>query len=110
VLKAHPDIQAIYSENDPMAEGARIAAQNAGKPDLPITGIDALPIESGGMKAVSAGRLSATWMYPTGGKEAIDTAKQILLDCKQAAKTQTLPTRLITKDNADQVYAELNKS
>ncbi|HTF52970.1 MAG TPA: substrate-binding domain-containing protein [Pseudonocardia sp.] len=110
VLKAHPDIQAIYAENDPMAEGARIAAQNAGKPDLPITGIDALPIESGGMKAVSAGRLSATWMYPTGGKEAIDTAKQILLDCQQAPKSQTLPTRLITKDNADQVYAELNKS
>ena len=110
VLKAHPDVQAIYSENDPMAEGARIAAQNAGKPGLPITGIDALPIESGGMKAVSAGRLSATWMYPTGGKEAIDTAKQILLDCQQAPKTQTLPTRLITKDNADQVYAELNKS
>ncbi|MDT7565621.1 MAG: ribose transport system substrate-binding protein [Pseudonocardiales bacterium] len=110
VLKAHPDVQAIYAENDPMAEGARIAAQNAGKPDLPITGIDALPIESGGMKAVSAGRLSATWMYPTGGKEAIDTAKQILLDCQQAPRTQTLPTRLITKDNADQVYAELNKS
>jgi len=52
-----------------MAEGARIAAQNAGKPDLPITGIDALPIESGGMKAVSAGRLSATWMYRPAGRK-----------------------------------------
>lgn len=108
VLKAHPDIQAIYSENDPMGEGARIAAQNAGKADLPITGIDGLPIESGGIKAVSAGRLSATWIYPTGGKEAIDAAKKLLVDCQQVPKSQTLPTRTITKENADQVYAELN--
>ncbi|HEX4252290.1 MAG TPA: substrate-binding domain-containing protein [Pseudonocardia sp.] len=108
ILKAHPDIQALYSENDPMAEGARIAAQNAGKADLPITGIDGLPIESGGIKAVSAGRLSATWVYPTGGKEAIDAAKKLLVDCQQVPKSQTLPTRVITKDNADQVYAELN--
>lgn len=108
VLKAHPDIQAIYSENDPMGEGARIAAQNAGKADLPITGIDGLPIESGGIKAVSAGRLSATWIYPTGGKEAIDAAKKLLVDCQRVPKSQTLPTRTITKENAEQVYAELN--
>jgi ribose transport system substrate-binding protein len=110
MLKAHPDIQAIYSENDPMAEGARIAAQNAGKPDLPITGIDGLPIESGGIKAVSAGRLSATLIYPTGGKEAVDAAKRILIDCQQVPRTETLSTQLVTKENADQVYLELNKS
>jgi ribose transport system substrate-binding protein len=110
VLKAHPDVQAIYSENDPMGEGARIAAQNAGKADLPITGIDGLPIESGGIKAVSAGRLSATWVYPTGGKEAIDSAKKLLVDCQQVPKSQTLPTQVINKANADQVYATLNGS
>jgi ribose transport system substrate-binding protein len=108
ILKAHPDIQAIYSQNDPMGEGARIAAQNAGRADLPITGIDGLPIESGGLKAVEAGRLSATFIYPTGGKEAIDAAKSILVDCKSVPKTVTLPTKLVTKDNAAQVYAELN--
>jgi len=91
-----------------MGEGARIAAQNAGKADLPITGIDGLPIESGGIKAVSAGRLSATWIYPTGGKEAIDAAKKLLVDCQQVPKSQTLPTRTITKENAEQAYAELN--
>ncbi|GAA5168491.1 hypothetical protein GCM10023321_62640 [Pseudonocardia eucalypti] len=109
MLKAHPDLQAIYSENDPMGEGARIAAQNAGKTDLPITGIDGLPIESGGLKAVSAGRLSATLIYPTGGKEAVDAAKKILVDCQRVPKAQTLSTQLVTKANADQVYAELNK-
>jgi ribose transport system substrate-binding protein len=111
LLKANPDIVAIYSENDPMAEGARIAATNAGRADLPITGIDGLPIESGGIKAVSAGRLSATFIYPTGGKEAIAAAKSILVDCKKdVPRTQTLGTQLVTKDNAEQVYATLNKT
>ncbi|HET6502632.1 MAG TPA: substrate-binding domain-containing protein [Amycolatopsis sp.] len=109
ILKANPDIQAIYSQNDPMAEGARIAAANAGRPDLPITGIDGLPIEAGGIKAVQAGRISATFVYPTGGKEAIDAAEKLLLDCQTVPKTQTLSTQLVTKDNAAQVYDALNR-
>lgn len=109
ILKANPDIQAIYSQNDPMAEGARIAAINAGRANLPITGIDGLPIEAGGIKAVEAGRISATFVYPTGGKEAIEEAKKLLLDCQTVPKTETLPTKLVTKDNAAEVYAELNR-
>ena len=109
ILKANPDIQAIYSQNDPMAEGARIAATNAGKPDLPITGIDGLPIEAGGIKAVEAGRESATFVYPTGGKEAVAAAKSLLIDCQTVPKTVTLPTQLVTKSNAAGVYDELNR-
>src|SRR5205823_1004875 len=52
LLKAHPDMQAVYSQNDPMAEGAYLAAQAAGRKDLKFVGIDGLPIESGGIKAV----------------------------------------------------------
>lgn len=109
ILKANPDVQAIYSQNDPMAEGARIAATNAGKPNLPITGIDGLPIEAGGIKAVQAGRIWATFVYPTGGKEAVDAARKLLIDCQSVPKTQTLSTKLVTKDNAAAVYDELNR-
>jgi ribose transport system substrate-binding protein len=49
----------------------------------------------------------ATFTNPTGGKEAIDAAKKILIDCGSAPKTQTLPTQLITKDNAAKIYADL---
>jgi ribose transport system substrate-binding protein len=66
-------------------------------------------VPEGGIKAVEAGRLSATFVYPTGGQEAIDNAKKILIDCQTVPKTQTLPTKLVTKDNAAQVYADLNK-
>lgn len=110
LLKAHPDVNVVYSHNDPMGEAAKIAADNAGKPDIKIIGIDGLPIEAGGIKAVEAGRLAGTFVYPTGGKEAIESAKQILVDCKKdVPKTQTLQTQLVTKENAAQTYAKLNE-
>jgi ribose transport system substrate-binding protein len=58
---------------------------------------------------VEEGRLSATFIYPTGGKEAIEAAKKILLDCATVPKEQILPTQLITEENAADVYAELNR-
>jgi ribose transport system substrate-binding protein len=109
ILKSNPDVPVIYSHNDPMAEGAYLAAKAAGKQDsIKFIGIDGLPIPSGGLKAVEAGRLSATLIYPTAGKEAVDSAKKILLDCQPVPKTQTLQTQLVTKDNATEVYAKAN--
>jgi ribose transport system substrate-binding protein len=109
ILKSNPDVPVIYSHNDPMAEGAYLAAKAAGKQDsIKFIGIDGLPIPSGGLKAVEAGRLSATFIYPTAGKEAVDAAKKILVDCQSVPKTQTLQTQLITKDNATEVYAKAN--
>jgi len=107
MLKAQPDVKFIYSHNDPMAEGAYLAAKNAGK-DIKVTGIDGLPIAAGGIKAVEEGRLAATFIYPTGGKEGIEAAKKVLVDCQTLDKAQTLQTMLITKDNATDVYAKLN--
>jgi len=107
MLKAQPDVKFIYSHNDPMAEGAYLAAKNAGK-DIKVTGIDGLPIAAGGIKAVEEGRLAATFIYPTGGKEGIEAAKKVLVDCQTLDKAQTLQTMLITKENATAVYAKLN--
>ncbi|MFC0509016.1 substrate-binding domain-containing protein [Micromonospora costi] len=109
MLKANPDIDAVYSHNDPMAEGAYLAAKAAGKETaIKFTGIDALPVPSGGIKAVEQGRLQATFQYPTGGREAIDMAKKILVDCtKDVPKTTTLGTMQITKENAAEAYTTL---
>jgi ribose transport system substrate-binding protein len=112
LLKSHPDMDAVYAHNDPMAEGAYLAAKSAGKEkDIKFTGIDALPIPSGGIKAVEQGRLQATFVYPTGGREAIDLAKKILVDCqKDVPKTTTLGTMQVTDDNAADIYAKLGGS
>ena len=82
LLKANPKIDVVYAHNDPMAEGAYLAAKAVGREkEMKFIGIDALPIPSGGIKAVEQGRLSATFTYPTNGKEAIAAAKKILVDC-----------------------------
>ncbi|MFF0269619.1 substrate-binding domain-containing protein [Kribbella sp. NPDC004536] len=109
LLKANPKIDVVFSHNDPMAEGAYLAAKAVGREkEMKFTGIDALPIPSGGIKAVEQGRLSATFTYPTNGKEAIAAAKKLLIDCGTIPKTQTLPTRLIDPSNAAKIYAEEN--
>ena len=48
---------------------------------IKFTGIDALPVPSGGIKAVEQGRLAATFQYATGGREAVELARKILVDC-----------------------------
>ncbi|TCO26442.1 ribose transport system substrate-binding protein [Kribbella steppae] len=109
LLKATPKIDVVYAHNDPMAEGAYLAAKAVGREkEMKFLGIDALPIPSGGIKAVEQGRLSATFTYPTNGKEAIAAAKKILVDCGTIEKSQILPTRLIDKENAAKIYAEEN--
>jgi ribose transport system substrate-binding protein len=109
VFKAHPEIQAVYAQNDPMAEGAYLAAKAAGLDrKVKFIGIDGLPIPSGGIKAVEAGRLAATFVYPTGGREAVASAKSILVDCAKPPKTQLLSTQLVTQANAAEVYARGN--
>jgi len=110
ILQAEDDVDVVYSHNDPMAEGAYLAADAAGRLDgLEIIGIDALPIPAGGIKAVEEGRLSATFTYPTGGKEAVEAAKKLLIDCAELPKEQILETQRITEENAADVYSELNR-
>ncbi|MGH3797580.1 MAG: substrate-binding domain-containing protein [Pseudonocardiaceae bacterium] len=109
ILKTQPKIDVLYSQNDPMAEGAYIAAQDAGRAqDIKFIGTDALPVPSGGIKSVEQGRITATFRYPTGGPEAIEAAKKLLISCQSVSKTQTLPTELITKQNAAAVYLREN--
>lgn len=109
ILKAQPQFDVLYSHNDPMAEGAYLAAEQTGRAkDIKFLGIDALPIPSGGIKAVEQGRLSATFVYPTGGPEAIEAAKKLLITCQDVPKSQTLETELITQQNAAAVYNREN--
>jgi ribose transport system substrate-binding protein len=106
MLQAHPNIKAVYASNDMMAAGARLAAKGAGKKDgdIKILGTDGLPGPAGGIRAVAEGEWSATFTYPTGGPQAIDMAKAILLDCAESVPTTvTVPTTAITPDNAKQM-------
>jgi ribose transport system substrate-binding protein len=92
-------IDLVYGHNDPAAHGAYLAAKAAGRADgMAFVGIDGLPQE--GQMYVRQGILSASFEYPTGGREAIETALAIL-GGKTVPKEITLPSRIYTKDNID---------
>ncbi|QTF10525.1 ribose ABC transporter substrate-binding protein RbsB [Brenneria izadpanahii] len=57
LLTAHPEVQAVFAQNDEMALGALRALQTAGKTDVLVVGFDGT---EDGVKAVESGRLAAT--------------------------------------------------
>jgi ribose transport system substrate-binding protein len=100
-LSRFPQIDAVYGHNDPSAHGAYLAAKQEGKgreKTIEFVGIDSLPHE--GIRYVREGILSATLQYPTGGKEAIETALKIFKG-EKVPKNITLGTRIFTKQNVD---------
>jgi ribose transport system substrate-binding protein len=99
-LTAHPHIDLVYAHNDPMAVGAYLAAKAKGREkDMKFIGIDALPGPDGGRQAVADGTLEATFVYPTGGREAVDAAAKILAG-QQVPRRITLDTERITRRSA----------
>lgn len=106
-LQSQDQIDVVYGHNDPAAVGAYIAAKNAGRADdIVFIGIDALPTPDGGIKSVINGELTATYVYPTGGAEAIENAYDILVNKKEVEKTIILDTVEITAENAEEMYTQ----
>lgn len=69
----------VFAHNDVMALGARNYLNQLGQSkNIKVIGVDALPGQGGGLQMVANGVLNASLLYPTGGKEAIATAFQIL--------------------------------
>lgn len=105
-LRANERVDLIYAHNDPMGMGAYLAATAMNRAaGLKIIGIDGLPGTEGGAKAVQDGKLSATFLYPNCGKEAIETALKIK-NKEQVPKRLTLRTSRITSENAAQFVAQ----
>ncbi len=108
MLQANDEIDLFFALNDPMAEGAYIAAKNAGREkDILFVGVDGLPTPDGGIKSVMDGRLSLSMVYPTGGKEAIESAYALLVEGKELEKNVTLGTEAITPETAPEIYARM---
>ena len=100
-LQRFEEIDMVYAHNDPMAIGAYLAAKNANRNDkIFFIGIDGLPGAEGGIQSVLNEELSATFIYPTGGKEAIEIVKDILAG-KTVEKNIILDTKTIDKTNAN---------
>src|SRR6266568_4716850 len=101
-LRNNEKIDLIYGHNDPMAYGAYLAAKDAGRDKTIkfILGIDGLPDE--GVTWVSKGQLTATFLYATPGAEGLRQAVKLLRG-EKLEPVITLPTMLISKDNAAEI-------
>ena len=85
LLTAHPDVQAVFAQNDEMALGALRALQTAGKSDVMVVGFDGTP---DGEKAVNDGKLAATiaQLPEQIGATGVETADKVLKGEKVQAK------------------------
>ena len=96
-LSRFKDIDLVYAHNDPGAHGAYLAAKSSDREqEMLFVGIDGLPHE--GQAYVKQGILSASFEYPTGGREAIDIALKIL-NGGTTEKDIVLSSRIFTPDN-----------
>lgn len=116
ILSRHPQIDLVFGHNDEMAIGAyeALKVNNNIRPPLMI-GIDALATPEGGIQQVISGVLDATFIYPTGGEKAIQTAYNILNN-KVYEKDNILYTAVVDKTNArviklqtDQIHQHQNR-
>jgi len=91
-------LKAIICNNDEMALGAVQAAQNAGRSDILIAGVDCIP---DAVEAIEAGTLTCT-VFQDGegqGGGAVKIVKDKLDEKKEYEKVTYVPFQLVTKDN-----------
>ncbi len=92
---------AIYAHSDSMAAGARMALNmaNIDAKKLVIVGIDYI---NEAREAIRAGEQSASFTYPTAGRQGAEAVLRIIQGKKQA-KQQDVPFVKVTSDNVESV-------
>lgn len=91
----------IFGHNEEMAKGVFEAfkARSIDVNNKIFLGVDALQGKDGGIQAVIDKKLTATFLYPTGGGQAIQVAKNIL-EKKPYKKENIINTAIIDASNA----------
>ena len=113
LLTRHPDINAIYGENEDMALGASQAVDAAGlkqwdgNQGIVIVGADGL---LSGMDAIRNGKLTASVDVNSvdNAIQMIDVAFQSVVLGNYVPKISNVATHLVTKDNVDAYAAYIN--
>lgn len=100
---------AIFAYNDQMAFGTYQALHEA-FPDnhIKIVGVDALPGNNNGLQFVAENILDASMLYPTGGKECIQTAMAILND-EPYQRENLLGTLVVDSSNVQLMKLQTDK-
>ncbi len=81
-----------------------------GYEDIRIVGVDGFTGENRGIDLVRRGIIDETITCPTGGREAVQYALEILQEVSGVPKQVILRSHSVTKENADAYEAGLNRS
>lgn len=95
------EFNAIYSQSDSMAEGARLALKQSGvnPKDILIVGIDYI---SEARAAIRAGLQAASFVYPTSSQETVDAVIKILKGDKVPRRI-TVGSQKVTSENVEHI-------
>ncbi|MBD5358661.1 MAG: substrate-binding domain-containing protein [Bacteroides sp.] len=104
LLDIYPEVNMIYAHTDHMAMGAAEALKKRGREDVYVIGIDGFPEQ--GLKAVSDGRLTATFLYPTEGQRLLKIALAVLNKEPYKKITAVSPLSPVDSSNADILLAQ----
>ncbi|MGH2565501.1 MAG: sensor histidine kinase, partial [Ginsengibacter sp.] len=108
-LKNYSNVQLIFTQNDRIGYGCYKVCQKLGIVNkIFIIGVDGLPGKNGGIDLVDRSMLKATILYPTGGKEAIQTAVNIL-ENKPFQKENQLYSTIIDSSNVRMLNLQSQK-
>jgi len=101
LIKSGIEFDAIYAQSDSMATGARMALKKHGLDPSRyiITGIDYIKEAK---DAIKNGDQTASFTYPTGGKEGAEAAIKII-NKEPLEKEIVIESVMVTKDNVDAI-------
>ncbi|WP_436484530.1 hybrid sensor histidine kinase/response regulator transcription factor [Chitinophaga sp. ARDCPP14] len=98
----------IFAQNDVMAYSMYRYCREKGLKQTRFIGVDASPYPDAGIDLVSRDILSASLLYPSGGKEAISMAADILAG-KKVPRNTLLQTVLIDSSNVKLMRLQIDK-
>lgn len=106
MFDANPTVDVVYAHNDPMAIAAFTSRRIRDVTLMQSFSSASMPcrLPDGGIQAVRQRKLDVTYVYPTGGAEAIEWAIRILEQRETPPREVILDTEEVTGANADTVW------
>lgn len=108
-IRALQEADLVFAHNDVMVKGIyEVCHKNSQNKNILFVGIDGLAGPHNGLQMLEDKMLTATFLYPTGGEEAIKVASQILAG-KAAQREYKLNSIQIDSSNVKGIKAQSDK-
>jgi ribose transport system substrate-binding protein len=100
MINAHERIHGVFAINDPAAQGAVMAARQAGRHDFIITSVDGAPAARKALIHSDSRWVASAAQSPQQMAElAVETGSALLREDRVASKLILIPAQLITAEN-----------